>query len=166
MSIIGATSACTSIASFIPVLLYRFSLICESIPCFGYVAVFIYTLPWGRLPPLLVPIFLQADHASSFGILAVFRVAVCFGSLDKVGDVLDGERRYAYCQSMIQSSQEYLQMHTEVEQDTSGKSAVDGLRSESLLLLELLSGGRGRCYKMVRIVVSDIGFLRSYRRTC
>jgi hypothetical protein len=57
-------------------------------------------------------------------------------------------------------------MHTEVEQDTSGKSAVDGLRSESLLLLELLSGGRGRCYKMVRIVVSDIGFLRSYRRTC
>lgn len=69
MSVIGANSAnsaCTSIVSFIPVLLYRFSLICTPrvrkhsllpmLPCS-------YTpFLWGRLPPLLVPIFLQADH--------------------------------------------------------------------------------------------------------
>ena len=59
------------------------------------VAVFIYTLPWGRLPPLLVPIFLQADHASSSCVLSIFRVAAGLGSLNKVGDVLDGERRCA-----------------------------------------------------------------------
>ena len=54
---------------------------------------------------------------------------------------------------MIHVSQEYLQSLTEVEEDTSGKSTVDGLGSESLLLLELLSGGRGRCYKNVRLFI-------------
>jgi hypothetical protein len=54
--------------------------------------------------------------------------------------------------------QEHIQRRTEVEQDTSGKSAVDGLGSESLLLLELFSGGRGRCYTMIRNVMYEMRF--------
>lgn len=36
-------------------------------------------------------------------------------------------------------------IHTEVEEDAGSKGAVDGLLGQSLLLLKLLSGGRGRC---------------------
>lgn len=42
------------------------------------------------------------------------------------------------------SPKELFQVHTEVEQDAGRERAVNGLRGEGLLLLELLGGGRGR----------------------
>lgn len=40
-------------------------------------------------------------------------------------------------------------IHTEVEEDAGSEGAVDGLLSQRLLLLKLLSGGRGRCCELL-----------------
>jgi uncharacterized protein with NRDE domain len=64
-----------------------------------------------------------------------------------------------------QSVQSLFQKRTKVEKNAGRERAVDGLRGESLLLLELFGGGRGRCCIVSALSHELPGLINTHRRT-